>query len=88
MIILQVEKAKEFNLEASLNDVNTALLEISKSNSISLEQLQAYPEFLSLKNEVSERISILNLQRYITRDVTIGENEAIEYLFKTNLSEY
>jgi len=73
--ILQIEKAKELQIEASPNDVNLALFEISKSNNTSLEQLQAYPEFLSLKNEVSERISILNLQRYITKDVTITEKE-------------
>ena len=77
-IILQLQKAKELNIEASLNDVNLALLEITKSNNISLEQLKAYPEFLSLKDEVSEKISILNLQRYITKDVTIAEKEALD----------
>ena len=76
--ILQVKKARELQIEASLNDVNLALVEISKSNNISLDQLKAYPEFLSLKTEVSERISILNLQRYITKNVTIDENEAIK----------
>ena len=76
--ILQVKKARELRIEASLNDVNLALVEISKSNNISLDQLKAYPEFLSLKTEVSERISILNLQRYITKNVTIDENEAIK----------
>ena len=81
-IILQLQKAKELDIEASLNDVNLALLEITKSNNISLEQLQAYPEFLSLKNEVSEKISILNLQRYVTKDVTIDENEAINICSK------
>jgi len=75
-VILQVEKAKELLIEASLNDVNLALVEIAKSNNISLEELQAYPEFLSLKEEVSEKISILNLQRYITEDVTITGNNA------------
>ena len=55
--ILQAEKAKELGIDASLNDVNLALVEISKSNNISLEQLQAYPEFLSLKDEVLEKIS-------------------------------
>jgi len=80
--ILQVERAKELGIEASLNDVNLALVEISKSNNISLEQLQAYPEFLSLKDEVSEKISILNLQRYITKDVTIDEDEAINMCSK------
>ena len=81
-IILQLQKAKELDIEASLNDVNLALLEITKSNNISLEQLQAYPEFLSLKTEVSEKISILNLQRYVTKDVTIDENEAINICSK------
>ncbi|MDA9058379.1 peptidylprolyl isomerase [Candidatus Thioglobus sp.] len=81
-IILQLQKAKELDIEASLSDVNLALLEITKSNNISLEQLQAYPEFLSLKTEVSEKISILNLQRYVTKDVTIDENEAINICSK------
>jgi len=80
--ILQLEKAKEFQIEASSNDINLALFEISKSNNISLEQLQIYPEFLSLKDEISEKISILNLQRYITKDVTIDDNEAINICSK------
>jgi len=84
--ILQLEKANELRIEASLNDVNLALVEISKSNNISLEQLKAYPEFSSLKDEVSEKISILNLQRYITKDVTITENEAINICSKENSS--
>ena len=84
--ILQLEKAKEFQIEAAPNDINLALFEISKSNNISLEQLRAYPEFLSLKTEVSERISILNLQRYITKDETITENEAIKICSKKSSS--
>jgi len=80
--ILQMEKARELRIEASLNDVNLALVEISKSNNISLEQLKTYPEFLSLKDEVSEKISILNLQRHITKDVTIAENDAINICSK------
>ena len=80
--ILHVERAKELGIEASLNDVNLALVEISKSNNISQEQLQGYSEFLPLKDEVSEKISILNLQRYITKDVTIAENEAINMCSK------
>jgi len=80
--VLQLQKAKELNIEASINDVNLALLEISKSNNISLEQLQTYPEFLSLEDEVSEKISILNLQRYITRDVNILESEALDICSK------
>jgi len=80
--ILQVEKAKKIGINASLNDVNLMLLEIAKSNNISLEQLRSYPEFLALKIEVSEKISILNLQRHITKDVTIDENDAINICSK------
>ena len=80
--ILQLQKVQELNIEASINDINLALLEISKSNNISLEQLKAYPEFLSLEDEVSEKISILNLQRYITRDVNILESEALDICSK------
>ena len=76
-VILQVEKAKELSIEASINDVNLTLVEISKSNNISLEQLRSYPEFSSLEIEIYEKVSILNLQRYITKDITIDENEAI-----------
>ena len=80
--ILQLEKVKELRIEASLNDVNSALVEISKSSNISLEQLQSYPEFSSLEIEIYEKVSILNLQRYITKDVTIDENEAINICSK------
>jgi len=80
--VLQIEKAKELLLEASQNDVNLALLEISESNNITLNQLQTYPKFLQIETEVSEKISILNLQRYITREVTIDESEAIKICSK------
>jgi len=84
--ILQLQKAKELKIEASSNDVNLVLLNIATTNNISLEQLQSYPEFLSLKILASERISILNLQRYITKDVTITENEAINICSKKTSS--
>ena len=82
--ILQLEKAKEFGVGASLNDVKLALIDISRSNNISLEELKSYPEFLYLEIEVLEKISILNLQRYITKDVNITENEAINICSKEN----
>ena len=75
--ILQLQKAKELNMEPSSNDINLVLLSIAKTNNISINQLQSYPEFLSLRNEVSEKISILNLQRLITKDIVISENEVL-----------
>ena len=75
--ILQLQKAKELNVEATQNDVNLTLLDIAKNNNITIEQLRSYPEFLSLKIEVSEKITILNLQRLITKDINISEEEIL-----------
>jgi len=80
--ILQLQKAKELNIEASENDINNALQVIAQNNNITIDQLHSYPEFLSLETEVSEKISILNLQRYITKHITIGEDEAINICSK------
>ena len=76
--LLQLQKAKDLNIEPLIKDINMALLNIAEVNSISIEELRTYPEFLSLKTEISEKISILNLQRFITKDITISEQEVIE----------
>ena len=75
--ILQLQQAKELNVEATQNDVNLTLLDIAKNNNITIDQLRSYPEFLSLKIEVSEKITILNLQRLITKDINISEEEIL-----------
>tara|TARA_B100000787_G_scaffold160693_1_gene139905 strand:- start:176 stop:1036 length:861 start_codon:yes stop_codon:yes gene_type:complete len=80
--ILQLEKAAELNLMASLEDVSYAMLEIASTNNISIEQLSSYPELLSLEIEITEKISILNLQRYITKDIAITENEVVNICSK------
>ena len=76
--ILQLQKAKDLNIEPLEKDINIALLNIAEVNSISIEELRTYPEFLSLKTEISEKISILNLQRLITKDITISDQGVIE----------
>ena len=75
---LQLQKVKELNIEPSIKDINMALLNVAEVNNISIEELRTYPEFLSLKTEISEKISILNLQRLITKDITISEQEVFE----------
>ena len=76
--ILQLQKAKELNIEPSINDINMALLNIAEVNSISIEELSTLPEFLNLKTELSEKIAILNLQSLITKDITISEEKVAE----------
>ena len=75
--ILQLQKAKELNVQPSKSDINGTLLSIATSNKISIDQLRAYPEFSYLEIEVSEKITFLNLQRLITRDITISEDEVL-----------
>ena len=84
--ILQLQKAKELNLEPSLEEVNSALLSVARTNNLSIEELRSYPEFLSLKSEIFKKISILNLQRYVTKDATISENEVINMCSKKSSS--
>jgi len=73
--ILQLQKVKELNIEPSIKDVSMALLNVAEVNNISIGELRAYPEFSSLKTEIFEKIAILNLQRLITKDITISEEE-------------
>jgi len=79
--VIQLQKAKSLNIEASESDVIGALLSVAKSNNISIEQLRSYPEFSSLEIEVSNKISILNLQRLITTNVGISEEEILNQCF-------
>ncbi len=74
-IFLQVEKAKEFRVDALKNDIDLALLDIAKNNNISIDQLRLYPDFFLVENEIYEKISILNLQRFITKDLTLSSDE-------------
>ena len=85
--ILQLKKANELNIEPSLNDIDLTLLSIAKNNNISIEKLRAYPEFLSLETEVSEKIAILNLQRLITKNVSDPNNEILNICFKKDTNK-
>jgi len=68
---LQISKARELNLNPSQNDVNEVLNQLAVDNNISIEQLQSYPQFSSLIKQITERLLILGLQKYITKDLII-----------------
>ena len=70
--ILQLQKANILNIQPTLEDINLALLEIAQSNKLSIDELLNYDEIKNIKQETSERLSILNLQRYI-RENSIDE---------------
>ena len=77
-IALQMSKARELGLSSSQGDINGVLNQLAIDNNISMEQLQSYPQFPSLIQQITNRLSILNLQQYITKDLNIelSENES------------
>jgi peptidyl-prolyl cis-trans isomerase SurA len=79
-IILQLTKAREFNVYPTQLDINQALIQLANINEITIEQLNSYPEISLLTREVTEKLSILNLQRFITKDLilNLSINELIE----------
>ena len=66
---LQLRKAVELGLNPSQKDINGALIQLAKNNNVSIEQLQSYPQFPSLIQDITNRLSILNLQKFITKDL-------------------
>jgi peptidyl-prolyl cis-trans isomerase SurA len=78
--ILQLTKAREFDISPTQSDINQALIQLANINEITIEQLNSYPEISLLTREVTEQLSILNLQRFITKDLilNLSANELID----------
>ena len=68
-ITLQLQKVSEFDLWSTEDDINQVLFDIAKKNDLSIEDLLNFDEIDLLKNEISEKLSILNLQRFITKEL-------------------
>ena len=75
--VLQISKVIEVGLSPSQDDVNGVLNQLAIDNNISIEQLRSYPQFPSLIQQITNRLSILNLQQYITKDLNfdLSDNE-------------
>ena len=75
--VLQISKVRELSLNPSQGDVNGVLTQLTYDNNISMEQLRSYPQFPSLIQQITNRLSILNLQQYITKDLNfdLSDNE-------------
>jgi peptidyl-prolyl cis-trans isomerase SurA len=76
-IALQMSKVRNLGLNPSQGDINGVLNQLAIDNNISMEQFQSYPQFPSLVQQITDRLSILNLQQYITKDsnIELFENE-------------
>jgi len=68
-ITLQLQKVSEFNLRPTYEDVEAVLNDVAKNNNLSMNDLLYFDEIDYINNEIVEKLSILNLQRFITRDL-------------------
>jgi len=78
--ILQLTKVREFDIYPTQLDISQALIQLANINEITIEQLNSYPEISLLTREVTEKLSILNLQLFITKDLilNLSSNELID----------
>ena len=84
-IILQLQKVNEFHLNPKAKDVETVLVDIAKNNNLSINDLLNFDNIDDIKNEILEKLSILNLQRYITQDIEHPEEKIQTECIDTNL---
>ena len=75
--ILQVQKATELELIPTKSDIENVLNDIAQSNNLSLKELMNFKDFYFIENEVFEKLSILNLQRFITKDLMVSEEQIL-----------
>ena len=83
--ILQLQKANEFNLNPKAKDVETVLIDVAKNNNLSINDLLNFDDIDDIKNEILEKLSILNLQRYITQDIEYPLEKILSECSDTNL---
>ena len=86
-LVLQISKVIEVGLKPSQDDVNGVLNQLAIDNNISMEQLRSYPQFPTLIQQISDRLSILNLQKYITKDLIFELSEDEIDNCKSNIND-
>ncbi|MDA8755174.1 peptidylprolyl isomerase [Candidatus Pseudothioglobus singularis] len=75
--ILQVQKATELNITSTIRDIENVLIDIAQSNNLSLRELMDFEDFYFIEKEAFEKLSILNLQRFITKDLIVSEEQIL-----------
>jgi len=82
--ILQIQKAIELNLTPTKKDLENVLNDIAQSNNLSLKELMNFEDFALIERDVSEKLSILNLQRFITKELKVSEEQVINVCSNDN----
>ena len=75
--ILQLQKATELDLTPTKRDIENVLNDIAQSNNLSLKELINFKDLYFIEKEVFEKLSILNLQRFITKDLMVSEEQIL-----------
>jgi peptidyl-prolyl cis-trans isomerase SurA len=75
---LQIQKATQLNLIASNEDLEKVLNNIAINNNISFDELMDLEDFYFIKKELLEKLSILNLQRFITKNLKVPEEKVLK----------
>ena len=60
---------------------------IAKNNNITIDELSNFDDIDLIKKEISEKLSILNLQRYITQDIPHPKEKIQSECFNNNLTK-
>ena len=70
--ILQLKKTQEFDIYPPQLDINQTIIELANVNNISLKELNSRSDFDFIVQEVTEKLAVLNLQRFVTKDLKIN----------------
>ncbi|MBE29569.1 hypothetical protein CL646_05855 [bacterium] len=84
-IFLQLQKVNEFNLKPTKEEIDSFVIDVAKSNNISVDELINFEEIDLIRKEISDKLSILNLQRYITKDIDYPKEQVKSKCSNTNL---
>ena len=85
--ILQVKKATELEIIPAKRDIENVLNDIAQSNNLSLKELMNFKDFYFIEKEVFEKLSILNLKRFITKDLMVSEEQILTLCSDKNVTK-
>jgi len=83
--ILQLQKATELDLTPTKRDIENVINDIAQSNNLSLKELMNFKDFYFIENEVFEKLSILNLQRFVTKELEKPTKKILDECSPENL---
>jgi peptidyl-prolyl cis-trans isomerase SurA len=76
--IIQLQKATELELIPTKSDIENVLNDIAQSNNLTLIELMSFENYYSIEAEAFEKLSILNLQRFITKGLSTSEEQILK----------